>query len=246
MDERDTRIVLENGDDPRRTQEAVRTVIETPEGKKVDFSVVLGDLTQVDADAIVVPANPRFEFIPGGPLGAVARTAGVEVFEEANEKADDYIMINGGIRYRGSDERATPLGHAIVTGTGRLERSKAIIHVNNKHTDEAKLDRCDEEAVRVCAENVLRAAEQVGNIKSVAFPAIGTGLWGMDLDESMKATIEGAKNYFTQNPESGIEKTSFVICAEATRNNAASVQSLLFNKVYPSLQNPPQKYPPQK
>jgi O-acetyl-ADP-ribose deacetylase (regulator of RNase III) len=241
MDERDTRIVLENRADPLQTQDAVRTVIETPEGRKVDFSVVLGDITKVDADAIVLPANPGFEFVPGGTLGAVAREAGMEVFNEAKEKADEFLMLNGGMRYRDSDERGVPLGHTIVTGVGRLQRPKAIIHVNNMQTDVTKPEGCDEEAVRVSAENVMRAAEEAGNIRSIAFPAIGTGLWGMELDASLKATIEGIRNHYTQNPESEIQKTSVVVYAQASRPNAVQVRSLLFNKVYPSLQNPPRK-----
>lgn len=238
MDERDTHIVLESDSDPRKTQEAVRTVVDTPEERKVEFSVVLGDITQVDADAIVCPANPGFEPLPGGTQSAIARAAGMEIFEEANQKAIDYVRETGGVPYRGSGDLGTPLGHAIVTGAGRLQRPQAVIHVNNMHVDETKPDDCDAEAVRVCAENALAAADKVGNVKSIAFPAIGTGLWGMEMDESLKATIEGVRNYFTQNPESQIQRTSFVIYAEATRRNAADVQRLLFNKVYPRLQNP--------
>lgn len=238
MAERETHIVLEPQADPQRTQDAVRTVIETPAGRKVDFTVVLGDITQVDADAIVCPANPGFEFSPGGTLSAIARGAGMEIFEEANKKAFDFVTQTGGIPYKGSGSLGTPLGYAIATGAGKLQRPKTVIHVNNMHVDENKPNGCDEEAVRVCAKNALRTADQTENIRSVAFPAIGTGLWGMELDQSMRATMEGIRGYFTQNPNSEIQKTSFVIYAAATRENAADVQELLFNKVFPALQKP--------
>jgi O-acetyl-ADP-ribose deacetylase (regulator of RNase III) len=236
MDERDTHIVIEGKADPLKAQDAVRTVIETASGKKMEFSIILGNIVQADADAIVCPANSFFEYSSRGVQSAIARSAGKDIFAEANQKAVDYVTETGGVPYREkSGEPTTPLGFTIATGAGNMKRPHVIIHVNSVHVDEEKPDGCDEEAVRVCAENTLKEAEKIGNIKSVAFPAIGSGMWGIGFDESLRGTIEGVRNYLTQDPDSKIQKTSYVIDDQATRENARLVRNLLFNKVYPSL-----------
>ncbi|KKR49648.1 MAG: hypothetical protein UT84_C0022G0011 [Candidatus Curtissbacteria bacterium GW2011_GWA1_40_16] len=76
------------------TSEALRALIEV-NGRGVEFGITLGDLTEVDADAIVCPANPGFEYAGfGGVQVAIAQKAGMATFDEAESKAKAYLAGN--------------------------------------------------------------------------------------------------------------------------------------------------------
>lgn len=241
MSNKEIKLVLDPHADPNNTHEAVQTEIEALNGRKVDFSVVLGDITQADADAIVIPANPAFIHVKEGVQEAVEDAAGIGVFYEARRNAQDYLFNIGGVPFRDTGKIATPLGHTIVTGPGRLRRPKAIIHVNTLNHDPNSRYSFDEGALRVSVDSVLEAADRTGNLQSVAFSALGTGKYGMGLDESIGNTIEGAKKYLTRKPESGIQKIAYVIYAKASTKNAIVAQHIVFENMRQIPHNP-QRY----
>lgn len=207
------------------TAEAI-TSIETKNGN-VEFSIVLGDLTEVDADAIVCPANSGFEYAGfGGVQVAIARRAGMSTFEEAESKAKLYVASNPGEVSISGNFVGVPLAFATSTNSGKLERIKKIIHVNNMRNDDA-LPPCDEEVVRLCVSSVLSVVDKEG-LESVSFPAMGTGEWGMSIADSLVGTIRGINDYFNQvNQSSKIKRVSFVIYAESEFANAKSVRDIL-------------------
>jgi O-acetyl-ADP-ribose deacetylase (regulator of RNase III) len=214
------------------TQEAVLSSIETKTGE-INFAVILGDITQINYDAIAIPANPSFEYSGMGVQSAVARKAGIEPFQEAEIKAKALITSGEGVEHM-KDHIGVPLAFATATNSGRLENVKKIIHVNNMRTEE-DLPECDQGVVRLSVSSSLAVADSEG-LTSVVFPALGTGLWGMSLAESLAGTIEGMKDYFQDiNPNSKIRKVGFVIYAEPTLENAQEVKKVLLTEVFPKL-----------
>lgn len=225
-------LVLRKDIDPRKTAEAVRTLLEKDDGK-TEFSITLGDITEANADAIVCPSNPGLEFAGfGGVQLAIARKSGMETFQEAEKKAKEYVGKTGGVA---SPEglKGVPLGFASSATPGKLKRIKQIIHVNSMRAESGK-PPCDEEVVRVSTASALSEANRVG-MKSVALPAIGTGVWGLNMAESLRGAIKGVKDHFEAQPDSRVQKTTFVVYAPSTQENARSLQDILFNRVLPSL-----------
>lgn len=203
-------VVLRKSNDV--TPEAVSYTMPTRKGN-VELSIFLGDLTQAKVDAIVCPSNGGYELAIGGVQNAIERRAGMATFHEATAYATKY----------GSE--GVPLGHSVSTTAGNLKQLKGIIHVNNMRTSGGV--PCDQEVIELCVENVLFTTQQ-NNFKSVAFPAMGTGIWGMSLTDALKGTIAGIQNYFNKiTDESPIEKVGIVIYAQPSIENANQMQQIL-------------------
>lgn len=220
----------------KRTSEVVRAGAEVRTGR-VEFSIILGDITEVDADAIVCPANPGFEYAGfGGVQVAIAQRAGMATFNEAESKAKSYLSSNPDAVSTDGTFVGVPLGFAASTTPGNLDRVKRIIHVNNMRVD--KQPPCDEDVVRLSTASVLAVADAEG-LESVVIPAIGTGVGGMSIAESMSGVLKGVKDYYTEiNPESKVKKVGFVIYAQPTPENALEMQKVLESDVYPRLTTP--------
>jgi len=212
--------------------DVVKSQIETESGKK-DFLITLGDLTEADVDAIVCPANPGFEYAGfGGIQVAIASKSGMETFNEAEKKAKELIKSGKGVKSSDGELVGVPTGFAAATTSGKLERIKSIIHVNNMRED--KKPTCDEGVVRQCTTSVMAEADRIG-MKSVAFPAIGTGVWGVSLVDSLKGVVEGVRDYYNATPASKISKVNYVVYSQPTMKNAGEMQKVFFNDVLQKL-----------
>jgi len=136
-------------------------------GERIE--VVCGDITTLDVDAIVNAANSAFRG-GGGVDGAIHRAAGPELLQAC--------------RAIGS----CPTGDVRVTPGFRL-KAKHVIHavgpVWNGGND------CEPALLASAYRNALLAAEQLG-ARSVAFPAISTGVYGYPLDAATAIAVETA------------------------------------------------------
>ena len=81
-------------------------------GSDLNLSVVYGDITNEESDAIVCPANNFLQF-HGGVAACILESGGKCILEEAEE-----IL---------AEKRIIPTGSVEVTGAGRLN-SEYIIH----------------------------------------------------------------------------------------------------------------------
>ncbi len=129
-----------------------------------------GDITRVTADAIVNAANSRLAG-GGGVDGAVHRAAGPSVMAELD-----------GIREKiGHCET----GHAVVTKAGKLH-AQYIFHAvgpvyrGGEHGEAEALASCHRECLQLAAERGL---------KSIAFPAISTGIYGYPLAQAAEIAL---------------------------------------------------------
>jgi len=138
------------------------------------ISVVKGDITQVEADAIVNPSN-SYGAMGGGVALAIKRSGGEEIEREAVAKAP------------------IPVGSAVVTTAGRL-KARAVIHAS---TMQRPAQRVSEEEVRLATRAALHEASKHG-FRSIAFPGMGTGVGGVPKEEAARAMLEEIKAHLAR------------------------------------------------
>ncbi len=123
-----------------------------------------GDITRQSADAIVNAANPSL-LGGGGVDGAIHRAGGPSILAECRELR----------RTRFPD--GLPTGRAVATTAGDLP-ARWVIHT----VGPVYADREDRSALLAsCHTESLRVADELG-ARSVAFPAISTGVYGYPLE----------------------------------------------------------------
>jgi len=142
----------------------------------VDLSI--GDITKLEVDAIVNAANSTL-LGGGGVDGAIHRAGGGEILRECEELRR--TRFPGGL----------PAGEAVMTTAGRLP-AKKVIHtvgpIYGRHGGkEAQL-------LANCYQNSLNLAAD-GQLKTVAFPAISTGVYGYPKQEAAPIVSETIKNF---------------------------------------------------
>jgi O-acetyl-ADP-ribose deacetylase (regulator of RNase III) len=154
---------------------------------KTRLSMVRGDITAVDAEAIVNSANNDL-MLGGGVSGAIRRVAGDSVQEECNRIG------------------TIPLGEAVIT-SGGSSKAKWIIHaaVNPLGL------WADAKAVRNAARNALRRAEEK-KLQTLAFPAIGTGAGALPVYRCAEILIDEVTRHCSG--ETSLEHVMFVLYDE--------------------------------
>ena len=150
----------------------------------IEIEVYQGDITQLELDALVNAANNRL-WMGGGVAGALKRAGGKEIEAEAVKKGP------------------IPIGEAVVTGAGKL-KAKYIIHAAVMGQDL----KTNAQKIREATSNSLLRGDELG-IKSIAFPALGTGVGGFPLDECARIMIDEVRQYSAK--KTGLEKIVFVL-----------------------------------
>ena len=150
----------------------------------IKIEVHLGDITQLELDALVNAANNRL-WMGGGVAGALKRKGGRKIEAEAVKKGP------------------IPIGEAVATGAGKL-KAKYIIHAAVMGQDL----KTAAEKIRQATRNSLLRGDELG-IKSIAFPALGTGVGGFSLTECAKIMIGEVRQYSTR--KTGLERVVFAL-----------------------------------
>jgi len=138
--------------------------------KSVTVTVTSGDITKLEVDAIVNAANSQL-IMGGGVAGAILRAGGIEIQEEASKKAP------------------VPVGKAVATTAGKL-KAKYVIHAP---TMERPAMPTSKQNVRLATRGALECARKLG-IVSVAFPGMGTGVGGLNVEEAASAIVDEIKS----------------------------------------------------
>jgi O-acetyl-ADP-ribose deacetylase (regulator of RNase III) len=143
-----------------------------------------GDITQVEADAIVNAANNAL-WMGGGVAGAIKRVGGSEIEDEA--------IRQGPI----------PVGEAVVTGAGAL-KARYVIHAAVMATDLAT----DSEKIKAATKSSLLRADELG-LKSIAFPALGTGIGAFPHSKAAQIMIDTVNEHLAG--DTGLQEVLFVL-----------------------------------
>ncbi len=138
------------------------------DGKVV--KVVHGDITEEETEAIVNAANSNLEH-GGGVAGAIVRKGGKIIQEESDK-----------IGY-------VPVGKAAITGAGAL-KARYVIHAVGPVWGEGDEENKLKSAVR----SALELAESRG-IKSVALPAISSGIFGFPKERAAEIIFNTAVEF---------------------------------------------------
>ena len=150
-----------------------------------------GDITKFKVDAIVNAANTSL-LGGGGVDGAIHRAAGPKLLEECR-------TLNG-----------CPTGEAKITRGYNLP-AKYVIHTvgpvwsGGNHNEETLLANCYRNSLHLAVEN---------KIKSIAFPAISTGVYHFPIEQATKIAVKETKEFLEKNKF--IQKVIFVCFDEDT------------------------------
>jgi O-acetyl-ADP-ribose deacetylase (regulator of RNase III) len=143
-----------------------------------------GDLTEMDVDAIVNAANNDLQ-LGGGVAGAIRRKGGPAI-----QQACDQIGT-------------IPVGGAAITTGGGL-KARHVIHAASMQLGGGTTAH----ALRSSTAHALRIAAQ-NNLKTIAFPAIGTGIAGFPMKDCAEIMLNETARHF-EGPTS-LEKICFVL-----------------------------------
>lgn len=140
------------------------------------LTVLRADITTLDVDAIVNAANSRL--IPGaGVDGAINKAAGPELGKA--------MMAIG----------RCPTGEAVITPGFKLP-ARHVIHTvapvfaQHKEADVWRL-------LANCYKNSLALAAQRG-VRSIAFPSLGTGVYGIPIARACEVAIATTRAFATE------------------------------------------------
>jgi O-acetyl-ADP-ribose deacetylase (regulator of RNase III) len=148
------------------------------------IKLVQGDITELDTDVIVNAANAQL-ILGGGVAGAIRRKGGPSIQEECNKVGGTFV------------------GGAVITNGGML-KAEHVIHAVGPRMGEGDED----EKLRNAVNNSLKLMDKY-ELKSIAFPAISTGIFGYPIERCSKVMITTAKEYLSR--ETQIDEVIFCL-----------------------------------
>lgn len=159
--------------------------------RNTKISLVLGDITEQDADAIVNAANSTL-LGGGGVDGAIHRAGGPSILRECTELRA--TSFKDGLR----------AGAAVATTAGNLA-ARWVIHTVGPVWSDTE-DRSH--LLSSCYAASLRVAADLG-ATSVAFPAISTGVYRWPIEDGARLAVEAV-----QRSDSGPIDVRFVLFSQ--------------------------------
>ncbi len=141
---------------------------------KSRMKIVEGNIALLAVEAVVNAANKQLK-LGGGVAGA--------------------IRIHGGPSIQEECDRLAPIevGQAVITGGGNL-KAKSVIHavgpVSGEGDEEAKLARATASCLQIAKDKKIR---------SLALPAISTGIYGFPLQKCSRIMLRVTWDFLREN-----------------------------------------------
>ncbi len=162
---------------------------------KAILQLIKGDITDIEADAIVNAANSSL-MGGGGVDGAIHRKGGPKILEECK-------------RIRETEwPDGLPTGKAVITSGGNL-KAKYVIHtvgpvwLGGFHVEA--------ELLKQAYKNSLKLAVAKG-LKTIAFPSISTGAYRYPVEDASQIAVGTVKDFLEK--EDKLERVVFVLFSE--------------------------------
>ncbi len=160
---------------------------------KAELELIQGDITALNVDAIVNAANKQLQH-GGGVALAIMRKGGQVIQQES----DVLVSKHGPLE----------TGEAVITTGGKLP-AKFVIHSVGPIWGEGDEDNKLRKAVRSC----LKLADEKG-IKTIAFPAISTGIYGFPVKRAAPLMLAEAAAYL--KGKSNLQRVVFCLYDQKT------------------------------
>jgi O-acetyl-ADP-ribose deacetylase (regulator of RNase III) len=160
--------------------------------------VKVGDITKEAVDAIVNAANGSL-MGGGGVDGAIHRAGGPEIKAACAE-----------IR-RTQYPQGLPTGEAVMTTAGNLP-AKYVIHTVGPVYGNGGPDKAD--LLAACYFNSLSLAAPQ-QLKSIAFPAISTGIYGYPMDKAAAVSSRTIEQFLSVDQSLTVVKLVFFAAGDA-------------------------------
>lgn len=142
------------------------------------IELVLGDITRQQVDAIVNAANSQLAG-GGGVDGAIHAAAGPALMAETRKRYPE----------------GCPTGDAVATGAGLLP-AKHVFHAVGPVWNGG--GRHEEQQLRSAWRRCLELAGE-HDCRSIAFPAISTGVYGYPIDLAAQAALETVRDFLVEH-----------------------------------------------
>jgi O-acetyl-ADP-ribose deacetylase (regulator of RNase III) len=163
---------------------------------KAFLEIIRGDITEIEADAIVNAANSSL-MGGGGVDGAIHRRGGPRILEECK-------------RIRETEwPDGLPTGKAVITSGGNL-KAKHVIHTvgpvwrGGFHAEAELLKQAYRNSLKLAVANGL---------KVIAFPSISTGAYGYPIGEASRIAVKTVKDFLEK--EDKLERVILVLFSES-------------------------------
>ncbi|MFE4457839.1 O-acetyl-ADP-ribose deacetylase [Nocardia tengchongensis] len=167
----------------------------------VELVLVRGDITEQAVDAVVNAANSSL-LGGGGVDGAIHRKGGPAILAACRElRASQY-------------GKGLATGQAVATTGGNLP-ARWVIHTVGPVWS-AQDDRS--ELLASCYRESLRVADEL-DARTVAFPAISTGIFGWPMDDGARIAIETVRA-----ADTAVREVRFVLFSQDAYDSFASAQ----------------------
>ncbi|MFQ5754405.1 MAG: macro domain-containing protein [bacterium] len=164
------------------------------------LELVEGDITELDTDAIVNAANSSL-ILGAGVAGAIRSKGGPTIQQECNQIG------------------RCAVGGAVITTGGKL-KARHVIHAVGPRMGEGSEDKKLNDATF----NSLKVADE-NNLKSIAFPAISTGIFGFPIQRCAEIMLSAVILYLQGNTT--LEKVLFCLYGqEAFRTFSETLKKL--------------------
>lgn len=154
----------------------------------MEITLVQGDITEQQADAVVNAANSSL-MGGGGVDGAIHRRGGAAILAECRRVRQEHYPDG------------LPTGEAVSTTAGDLP-ARWVVHtvgpVYAKSEDRSR-------SLASCYASSLRVADDLG-ARTVAFPALSAGVYGWPIDDAARIAVTTVREARTR-----VEEVRFVL-----------------------------------
>lgn len=161
------------------------------------IEIQMGDITDARSDAIVNAGNTDLA-LGAGVAGAIRRRGGRAIQDACDRLAP------------------VPLGESVRTTGGELPQ-RHVIHAAVMEWG----GRATEGSIRDCTRSALRVAAE-NDIRSIAFPALGTGVGGFSLRACAEIMLKEAQDFLDAG-QGSLERIVFVLYSEQPYRTFESV-----------------------